>query len=307
MSRAIAKLRHAGRAVWLQVLSLGLAVAVSFLGAVALGQTAVKVPKPEEKDKAEKAVEKQQEKKAQHTNVIEFRGQRVFDEKLLRSQLKEQIATIDDYGLTAARGDDAAFFLELFYRKHGYAKVNVRYTVAGERLILDINEGPLVSLGLVNFVGNEHQPADVLFEYAVGPTRERYSSMKSSLPFVAADVEEGADLVHRLYIANGYLDARVEKPVYHYSDDGVRVDATIPITEGRQYSFGTVNFSGQTIYGSEALHGQLSDLLEQPYTDNRVSDIPRRLQAYYRTRGYYEVKVDATGNPEAATNGRVPV
>jgi outer membrane protein assembly complex protein YaeT len=307
MSRAIAKLRHAGRAAWLQILSLGLAIAVSFLGAVALGQTAVKVPKPEEKDKAEKAVNKQQEKKAQRTNVIEFRGQKAFDEKLLRSQLKEQITTIDDYGLTAARGDDAAFFLELFYRKHGYAKVNVRYTVAGERLILDINEGPLVSLGMVNFVGNEHQPSDVLFEYAVGPTRERYSSMKSSLPFVAADVEEGADLVHRLYIANGYLDAQVEKPVYHYSDDGVRVDATIPITEGRQYSFGTVNFSGQTIYGSDALHGQLSDLLEQPYTDNRVSDIPRRLQAYYRTRGYYEVKVDATGNPEAATNGRVPV
>ena len=307
MSRAIAKLRHAGRAAWLQILSLGLAIALGFVGVAALGQTAVKVPKPEEKDKAEKAVEKQQEKKAQRTNVIEFRGQKAFDEKLLRSQLKEQITTIDDYGLTAARGDDAAFFLELFYRKHGYAKVNVRYTVAGERLILDINEGPLVSLGMVNFVGNEHQPADVLFEYAVGPTRERYSSMKSSLPFVAADVEEGADLVHRLYIANGYLDAQVEKPVYHYSDDGVRVDATIPITEGRQYSFGQVAFSGQTIYGSEALHGQLSDLLEQPYTDNRVSDIPRRLQAYYRTRGYYEVKVDATGNPEAATNGRVPV
>src|SRR5438067_13832003 len=49
------------------------------------------------------------------------------------------------------------------------------------------------------------------------------------------------------------------------------------------------------------------DLVEQPYTDNRVSDIPRSLQTYYRARGYYEVKVDATGNPEAATNGKVQV
>jgi outer membrane protein insertion porin family len=307
MSRAIAKLRHAGRTTWLQIVSLGLAVAISFLGVAAFGQSAVKVPKPEEKDKVERAVKKEQEKKAQRTSVIEFRGEKAFNEKQLRSQLKEQITTIDDYGLTAARGDDTAFFLELFYRKHGYAKVSVRYTINGDRLILDINEGPLVTLGLVNFVGNEHQPADVLFEYAVGPTRERYSSMQSTLPFVAADVEEGADLVHRLYIANGYLDAQVDKPVYHYSDDGARVDATIPITEGRQYSFGQIAFSGHTIYGSEALHGQLSDLLEQPYTDNRVSDIPRRLQAYYRTRGYYDVKVDATGNPEAATNGKVPV
>ncbi len=299
--------RRAGRATRLQILSLGLAILISFAGVAAFGQSAVKVPRPEEKDKAEKAVRKEQEKKAQRTSVIEFRGQKAFSEKELRSQLKEQITTIDDYGLTAARGDDAAFFLELFYRKHGYAKVNVRYTIEGDRLLLDINEGPLVTLGLVNFVGNQHQPADVLFEYAVGPTRERYSSMQKKLPFVAADVEEGADLVHRLYISNGYLDAEVEKPIYHYSDDGTRVDATIPITEGRQYSFGQIAFSGQTIYGHEALESQLTDLLEQPYTDNRVSDIPRRLQTYYRTRGYYEVKVEAIGNPPAARDGKVPV
>jgi len=308
MSRAISRFRRAGRTAWLQIASLGLAIALSFIGAAALAQTAVKVPKPEEKDKAERVVKKEQEKKAQRTGVIEFRGESAFKETELRSQLKEQITTIDKYGLTAARGDDAAFFLELFYRKHGYAKVSVRYTIeSGDRLVLDINEGPIVTLGLVNFVGNQHQPAEVLFDYAVGPTRERYSKLQSKLPFVAADVEEGADLVHRLYISNGYLDAKVEKPIYHYADDGSRVDATIPITEGSQYSFGQISFSGQTIYGSEALQGQMLDLVEQPYTDGRVSDIPRRLQTYYRARGYYEVKVDATGNPEAATNGRVPV
>src|SRR5256885_3162792 len=307
MSRAIAKLRHAGKRTWLQIASLGLAITLSFIGVAAFGQSAVKVPKVEEKDKAEKAIKKEQEKKAQRTSVIEFRGQAAFNEKELRSILKEQITTIYDYGLTPARGDDAAFFLELFYRKHGYAKVSVRDSINGDRLLLDIKEGPLVTLGLVNFVGNQHQPAEVLFDYAVGPTRERYSSMQQKLPFVAADVEEGADLVHRLYIANGYLNAKVDPPIYHYADDGSQVDATIPITEGRQYSFGTINFSGQTIYGAEALHGQLLDLIEQPYTDGRISDIPRRLQTYYRSRGYYEAKVDATGNPEAATNGKVPV
>ena len=94
--------------------------------------------------------------------MIEFHGQSAFDEKTLRSQLKEPITTIDEFGLTPARGDDAAFFLELFYRKHGYAKASVRYTVeAGDRLRLDITEGPLVTLGLVNFVGNQSQPTNV--------------------------------------------------------------------------------------------------------------------------------------------------
>lgn len=271
-------------------------------------ETAVNVPRPEQKDRAQRAVAKQQDKKAQRSSVIEFQGETAFKESELRSQLKDQIATIDQYGLTAARGDDVAFFLALFYRKHGYSKVNVRYAIeSGDHLRLDISEGPLVTLGQVNFVGNRTQPSDKLFEYAVGPTRERYSKLQKNLPFVAADVEEGADLVHRLYIAEGYLDAKVDKPLYHYSVDGSRVDATIPITEGRQYSFGNVTFAGQTIYGPEALRGQMIDLLEQPYTDNRVADIPRRMQSYYRTRGYYSVKVDSVGNPAAAVNGRVPV
>ena len=49
------------------------------------------------------------------------------------------------------------------------------------------------------------------------------------------------------------------------------------------------------------------DLLQRPYTDVRVEDIPRRLEAYYKARGYYDVKVVADGAPDEAVNGRVPV
>lgn len=299
-----AKHRRATRLPYNLLLALVLLIAAGRVSA----QSAVNVPRPEEKDRAARAVARQQDKKAQRSSVIEFRGETAFKETELRSQLKDQIATIDEYGLTAARGDDVAFFLALFYRKHGYSKVNVRYTIeSGDRLRLDIDEGPLVTLGLVNFVGNRAQPSEKLFEYAVGPTRERYSKLQKELPFVAADVEEGADLVHRLYVAEGFLDAKIDPPIYHYSADAARVDATIPITEGRRYSFGNVTFTGPTIYGAEALRGQMLDLLEQPYTDNRVADIPRRMQTYFRTRGYYGVKVDAVGNPATAPGGRVPV
>ena len=279
-----------------------------FIATTAAAQTAVNVPRQEEKDRARRKAAKEQEKQAQRASIIEFRGQAAFDEKTLRSELKEQITTIEQFGLSAPRGDDAAFFLELFYRKHGYAKAEVRYRIeSGDRLLLDIKEGPLVTLGLVNFVGNRSQPPDVLFDYAVGPTRERYSTLQKRLPFVTSDIEEGAELVHRLYVSQGFLDAKVDPPIYHYADSAPYVDVTIPITEGRQYFFGDLRFAGSTIYGPDALRGQMLDLVEQPYTDARVADIPRRLQAYYRARGYYEVKVDALGDPSAARQGKVPV
>jgi outer membrane protein insertion porin family len=38
-----------------------------------------------------------------------------------------------------------------------------------------------------------------------------------------------------------------------------------------------------------------------------VADVPRRLQTYFKARGYYDVKVEASGNPVLARNGRVPL
>src|SRR5438093_2802248 len=283
------------------------------LGSVALAfevaaQSSVDVARPEERQKARQAVVKEQEKRAKQASIIEFRGQQAFDEKELRSALKEEITTIEDYGLSPARADDLAFFLEVFYRKHGYADVNVHYTIESEsRLRLDITEGPRYTLRTVVFDGNVREPSDKLFEYAVGPTRARYSRTEKNLPFVAADMREGADLLHRFYLSDGFLDAVVDVPSYTFHRESSEVDVVIPVHEGRQYFFGSISFNGHTIYGAETLRGQMLDLLQRPYTDARVEDIPRRLQAYYKTRGYYDVNVVATGASEAAGNGRVAV
>ena len=283
-----------------------IAFATSLTIGIAVGQNAIKLPQQEKKEKQQKVVAKEQEKIAQRAN-LEISGNTAFSDQELRSQLKEQIATVEQLGLTSARGDDTAFFLELFYRKHGYAKISVRYRIErGDRLRLDVTEGPLVRLGEIQFVGNNRVPAEKLFEYAVGPTRERYSKLQSSLPFVAADVEEGADLVARYYVAEGFVDCVVDPPQYTYVGADL-VNVRVALHEGEQYFFGSVEFIGPTIYGPEALRGQMFDLLRQPYTEARLADIPRRLQAYYKARGYFAVKVDAIADPILAREGLVPV
>ena len=136
-------------------------------------QRAVDTPQLKEKDKAERQVNKEQNQIAQSANV-QINGATAFKEEELRTQLKEQIAAIAELGLTAARADDAAFFLELFYRKNGYEKVEVRYSISGGRLRLDIDEGARITLANINFVGNDNIDSEKLFEFVVGPTRERY-------------------------------------------------------------------------------------------------------------------------------------
>ncbi|MBA3273062.1 MAG: hypothetical protein H0T11_04210, partial [Chthoniobacterales bacterium] len=285
---------------------VAIACSSTFLALNAHGQGAIDTPRQKERDKAERQQNKQQEKIARSANVV-ISGATAFKDEELRSQLKEQITAISELGLTAARADDAAFLLQLFYRKNGYDKAEVRYAISGSQLRLEVDEGPHVAIGNVNFVGNQQFSADKLFDYFIGPTRERYGKTAKTLPFVRNDLTEGVDLVRRLYISEGYLNAIVQEPHFSFSPDRTQVDINVAIVEGRQYSFGNVSFAGNTVYGAETLRLAMDDVLREPYTDRRVADIPRRLQTFFKERGYFNVKVDAAGTPAAARGGRVPV
>nr|MBA3651106.1 hypothetical protein [Chthoniobacterales bacterium] len=241
----------------------GVAVLFWLAPCLVWGQTATKLPEQEQREKEKKADDKAQEKVAQQAN-LELRGNAAFDEKTLRSQLKEQLSFIAENGLTSARADDAAFFLELFYKKKGFAKGRVRYTiVGGNKLRLDISEGPLVRLATLRFIGNRELPTDKLFDYAVSPTRNTDPGGKGMLPFVPGELEEGANLVQRFYVSEGFVEAVVQPPTYRYVQPDL-VKAQIVLHEGQKYFFGKVNFVGPTIYGGEALQGQILDLLRQP-------------------------------------------
>src|SRR2546430_2514645 len=75
------------------------------------------------------------------------------------------------------------------------------------RLRLDITEGPRYTLRTIVFDGNVREPSDKLFEYAVGPTRERYSRTEKKLPFVAADMLFFSNLGHPFYLSLFPFDA----------------------------------------------------------------------------------------------------
>ena len=88
------------------------------------GQSAVDVTPPEQRDRERKVVEREQKKRAERTDV-EIRGAAAFKQDELRTILKEQITTIHDFGLTAARADDTAFFLELFQTRLRQSKCSL--------------------------------------------------------------------------------------------------------------------------------------------------------------------------------------
>jgi outer membrane protein insertion porin family len=244
------------------------------------------------------------------TATIQFAGATAFTDEKLREAIARQITTIEELGLNEASAYDAAFFLEVFYRKSGYPFVSVAWRITGAlSLALDIKEGPSTTVGSVSFRGNKQYDSDTLKKYLLGPTRERFPRIReeTALPFVEADVRNGVDLVRRLYAADGYLDAVINEPRVSFTADLRSARVSVTIKEGIQYRFGHVTLKGESFYAPESLMAEINDEVSQPFTEGRLAAAQRKLEDYYKTRGHFTAAVDASASKESAVKGRVPV
>ncbi|MGA3170835.1 MAG: BamA/TamA family outer membrane protein [Chthoniobacteraceae bacterium] len=241
--------------------------------------------------------------------AIRFVGVTHFTDKQLRSAIADQIIELQQQGVGPATADDAAFFLGIFYRKNGYANVNVDWKVLDPGSVeLDVTEGTLVLLDGVDFLGVRGLPAATLKDYITSTTRERFPNPKAALPFAQSDVDTGVERIRGLYASEGFLNAVVDPAKITFSRDGTRASVLVTVREGMQYHFGTITFSGDLVfYPNTELLNQLKPFTSKPYTPEQVVNMQRAVVYYYKTNGYYDPKVDVQSDPNLAVNGCVPV
>ncbi|MGB8353987.1 MAG: POTRA domain-containing protein, partial [Chthoniobacteraceae bacterium] len=246
---------------------------------------------------------------ASATNAdIVFAGATKFPERELREALSDQIQAIRDSGLNPASADDAAFFLGIFYHKKGYSQAAVKWAINGNRLVLNVVEGPAAIVQEATFSGNQSIPSPKLRDYLLGETRERLSMLQQQLPYISADIETGVERVRGLYQSEGFLDSIVDQPEVTFSLDKTRVLIHATVHEGIQYRFGKLNFTGDLVfYPQTDLLDALKPFTDLPYTQAQVTNMQRKIVYFYRSRGYFDVKVESHSDPAEAQKGLVPV
>ncbi len=255
---------------------------------------------------------------------IEFTGATAFSEKDLRAALIEPFEAIEREGLTPATSDDAAFFLELYYRKHGYPRALVTHTIlGGKRLRLAVSEGASVKLGKVTFIGAKSLPEERLRLYFLAPTRSRVESDKVELPYIESDLRAGLETVRDLYLSEGFLD--VQTPALAPRVSATTADVTVTIREGRRYRFGAVRLLGlpeaepvrkiswwrrkltrkPTRTPREQLDVDLAEIAREPYAPAAAQAMAGKVQTYLKGRGYYAAETSV--RPAGLRGTTVPV
>jgi outer membrane protein insertion porin family len=240
---------------------------------------------------------------------VRYIGNTKFTSRELNAALADVLTEIQRNGLTLPSADDTAYYLGVFYRRHGYPAVDVRYKIEGSTLELDIKEGPYYKLGQISFEGNKTFSPSVLQDLMIGTTRARYSQFQKQLPFVEADLVTGTNLVESYYISQGFPQVQIVKLTTIPDNRTGMVNAVVTINEGPRFLFGPIRFSKNYGIADKKISERIRSLTvpPKPYSEAELQNLQRDLTFIFKSKGYYTASVTATPDFGAAQGGRVPI
>lgn len=240
---------------------------------------------------------------------VRFDGNTKFSNRELSAALADSLARIQQRGLSLPLADDTAYYLGVFYRRHGYAMVDVKYKIQEPYLELKITEGPYCKLGKISFEGNKTFKPEALKDYMIGTTRARYSQFQKELPFVEADLITGTTLLQSFYIAEGFPQVKIVKLTTIPEDRTGTVNAAVTIDEGPRFFFGPISFSKNFGIAPSEFAAKIKSLTTppKPYSEADLQNFQRDLKFIFKSKGYYSALVTLTPDFQSVQGGRVPI
>ncbi len=203
------------------------------------------------------------------------------------------------------------------YKKKGYfnAEVNIITTEVKDsieksrvNMLVDIDQKEKVKIKSIDFEGNAVFK-DKKLRKSFKNTKQRFlfRILKRS-KYIEADFKEDLVSLVDLYKENGYRDARVVSDTIIKNDDNT-ISLNIEVNEGSKYTFGKINFVGNTVYSNRELMSVLKITEGSTYNGvelaKRIEDNTRpdgvNLTNLYQDSGYLfstinPVETGADGN-----------
>ena len=203
------------------------------------------------------------------------------------------------------------------YKKEGYlnSKVNISTkevidSITKKRvdMVVNINKGNKIKVKDIVFNGNSVMKGKKLRKFMKNTKKRNLVRILKRSKYIEADYKEDIESVINKYKEKGYRDARILKDSVIINNDNT-ISINVDLEEGDKYTFGKIDFVGNSIYTDR----QLSNLLRLKDGDTyngvllkkRIADESKPdgedLTNLYQNNGYLfssinPVEVSADGN-----------
>ena len=208
-------------------------------------------------------------------------------------------------------------FLENKYKEKGFlkAKVNIfpeEYTdsigKAKVNMTINIDKGPKIKIKKIKILGNERLSYRMIEKSMKNTKRKKFYRVFKRSKYIPEDFQEDLSSVIEKYKERGYRDARIISDSI-YDENKNEISIEISLTEGEKYSFGKIEYLGNTIYTDQQLNQILKikegDTYNGVELEKRIADRSdpdaNDLSNLYQNNGYLfssvtPVEVNADGN-----------
>ena len=208
-------------------------------------------------------------------------------------------------------------YLENKYKKKGFlnAKVIIKTAEVVDsskkskvKMTLDIVKGNKIKINEINFDGISMLKAKTLEKAMKNTKRRKFYRIFKRSKYVPDDFKEDLSSLVDKYKENGYRDARIISDTVLKNDDK-QIDVSISLIEGSKYTFGKIQYLGNSVYTDQQLNQILKikegDTYNGVELEKRIADRSDPdaddLSNLYQNNGYLfssitPVEVNADGN-----------
>ena len=208
-------------------------------------------------------------------------------------------------------------YLENKYKEKGFLKAEVEifseeYTdstgKANVNMKINIDKGPKIKIKKINILGNEKLSSRMLEKSMKNTKRKKFYRVFKRSKYIPEDFKEDLSSIIDKYKESGYRDARIISDSI-YDENKNEINVEISLTEGEKYSFGKIEYLGNTIYTDQQLNQILKIKKGNTYNgvelEKRIADRSdpdaNDLSNLYQNNGYLfssvtPVEVNADGN-----------
>ncbi|MFP4352494.1 MAG: outer membrane protein assembly factor BamA [Puniceicoccaceae bacterium] len=238
-------------------------------------------------------------------SAIRFEG----NEKVGSSRLQDEITTeegafIDEF---TVKSDQEAIIA--YYLKKGYSNVDVEYEIVrndatgrGE-VVFRITEGRKIRVGDITFEGIGDLSASKLRSVMQLKEWNFFTSWLTGSGRFDPDLLFDDRQALLAYIRDqGYLDVEIPESAVRIESpkEGV-VDIDVSVDLGKQYSVGTMEVRGNTLFGDKEILAETDLRPGDVFSPSKVARAQEAIRLFYGADGYLETQVRASRSPNLET------
>ncbi|RNC84339.1 MAG: outer membrane protein assembly factor BamA [Winogradskyella sp.] len=179
-----------------------------------------------------------------------------IDEILDENNLKQRVKVTENL-ITTTRN-----YLTNKYKKKGFLNTKVNVTTSEVKndsvekkqvnMLINIDKGNKVKIKSITFNGNEKLKAKKLRKAMKNTKKKNPIRLLKRSKYVEENYKEDLVSIIDKYKENGFRDARIIKDSIIYNNDKT-ISLVIDVEEGEKYTFGKIDFVGNTVYTDEFL------------------------------------------------------